>query len=146
MRMILSRIDGCLESPNLLSFTRSHPRNSLPQSTTAHPRWLSRPKLVPTNTSLVGCSEQFVGKTASAPLKLDADIRNISGATLSSRHVTEGVRRLLATYEVAPAMNGEERARYSVRLSKSRSVRTRSQWRNARSNTHSPPSRWFISG
>jgi hypothetical protein len=45
--------------------------------------------------------QQFVGKTASAPLKLDADIRNISGATLSSRHVTEGVRRLLATYEVA---------------------------------------------
>ena len=45
--------------------------------------------------------QQFVGKTASAPLKLDADIRNISGATLSSRHVTEGVTRLLATYEVA---------------------------------------------
>jgi FMN-binding domain len=45
--------------------------------------------------------QQFVGKTASAPLKLDADIRNISRATLSSRHGTEGVRRLLATYEVA---------------------------------------------
>ena len=44
--------------------------------------------------------QQFIGKTASATLKLDADIRNISGATLSSRHITEGVRRLLATYEV----------------------------------------------
>jgi outer membrane murein-binding lipoprotein Lpp len=28
------------------------------------------------------------------------DIRNISGATLSSRHVTEGIKRVLATYEV----------------------------------------------
>jgi FMN-binding domain len=45
--------------------------------------------------------EQFVGKTDQAPLKLDGDIRNISGATLSSRHITEGVKRLLATYEVA---------------------------------------------
>jgi hypothetical protein len=41
---------------------------------------------------------QFVGKTAGDPVLLDRDIRNISGATLSSRHVTEGVRRLLATY------------------------------------------------
>jgi Na+-transporting NADH:ubiquinone oxidoreductase subunit NqrC len=40
--------------------------------------------------------EQFVGKTHGAPLKLDADIKNISGATLSSRHITEGVRRLLS--------------------------------------------------
>jgi hypothetical protein len=45
--------------------------------------------------------QQFVGKTDQAPLKLDQDIRNISGATLSSRHITEGVKRLLATYEVA---------------------------------------------
>lgn len=44
---------------------------------------------------------QFIGKTIQAPLKLDGDIRNISGATLSSRHITEGVKRLLATYEVA---------------------------------------------
>jgi Na+-translocating ferredoxin:NAD+ oxidoreductase RnfG subunit len=45
--------------------------------------------------------QQFVGKTSQAPLKLDGDVRNISGATLSSRHITEGVKRLLATYEVA---------------------------------------------
>ncbi len=42
---------------------------------------------------------QFTGKTARAPLRLDQDIKNISGATLSSRHVTEGVRRVLAFYE-----------------------------------------------
>ncbi len=44
---------------------------------------------------------QFVGKSAKATLKLDADIKNISGATLSCRHVTDGVKRLLAFYEVA---------------------------------------------
>jgi hypothetical protein len=44
---------------------------------------------------------QFAGKTAADPLKLDEDIRNISGATLSCRHIAEGVRRLLATYAVA---------------------------------------------
>ncbi len=43
---------------------------------------------------------QFVGKTSTAPLKLDADIKNISGATLSSRRIAEGVRRLLAFHDV----------------------------------------------
>lgn len=40
---------------------------------------------------------QFTGKRRGAPLKLDADIRNISAATLSCRHITDGVKRLLAT-------------------------------------------------
>ncbi len=43
---------------------------------------------------------QFRGKTAAAPLRLDQDIKNISGATLSSRHITEGVKRLLVTYDL----------------------------------------------
>jgi hypothetical protein len=43
---------------------------------------------------------QFAGKTAADPLKLEQDIRNISGATLSCRHVTEGVKRLLALHEI----------------------------------------------
>lgn len=43
---------------------------------------------------------QFVGKTSGAPLKLNDDIYNISGATLSCRHVTEGVKRVLATYDL----------------------------------------------
>lgn len=41
---------------------------------------------------------QFVGKSSSSPLKVGSDIRNISGATLSSMHVTEGVKRILAAY------------------------------------------------
>lgn len=44
---------------------------------------------------------QFVGKTSESALKLDTDIKNISGATLSCRHVTDGVKRLLAFYEIA---------------------------------------------
>jgi hypothetical protein len=44
---------------------------------------------------------QFVGKTSRATLKLDSDIKNISGATLSCRHITDGVKRLLAFYEIA---------------------------------------------
>jgi hypothetical protein len=44
---------------------------------------------------------QFTGKTNRSSLKLDDDIKNISGATLSCRHITDGVKRLLAFYEVA---------------------------------------------
>jgi hypothetical protein len=44
---------------------------------------------------------QFVGKRAGDHLKLDEDIKNIGGATLSCRHITDGVKRLLAFYEVA---------------------------------------------
>ena len=44
---------------------------------------------------------QFVGKTSAAPLKLEKDIQNVSGATLSCRHITDGVKRILATYDIA---------------------------------------------
>lgn len=43
---------------------------------------------------------QFTGKTATARLKLDQDIKNISGATLSCRNVTDGVKRLLVTHDL----------------------------------------------
>jgi hypothetical protein len=46
---------------------------------------------------------QFVGKRHGAALQLNADIKNISGATLSCGHVTAGVRRLLATYALVLA-------------------------------------------
>jgi Na+-translocating ferredoxin:NAD+ oxidoreductase RnfG subunit len=45
--------------------------------------------------------KQFVGKTAASPLKLGDDIANISGATLSCSHVTEGVRRIVAVVDLA---------------------------------------------
>ncbi|MCR4337613.1 MAG: FMN-binding protein [Candidatus Omnitrophica bacterium] len=43
---------------------------------------------------------QFGGKTMDSPLELNEDIKNISGATLSCRHLTEGVKRLLGLYEL----------------------------------------------
>jgi Na+-translocating ferredoxin:NAD+ oxidoreductase RnfG subunit len=45
--------------------------------------------------------KQFTGKTATASLKLGDDIKNISGATLSCRHVTDAIKRLLTTYDIA---------------------------------------------
>jgi len=44
---------------------------------------------------------QFAGKTAADPVTLNQDIKNISGATLSCRHLTEGVQRLLKLYNAA---------------------------------------------
>jgi len=44
---------------------------------------------------------QFRGRQHGAKLKLDDDIKNISGATLSCRHITDGVKRLLSFYDIA---------------------------------------------
>jgi Na+-transporting NADH:ubiquinone oxidoreductase subunit C len=44
---------------------------------------------------------QFAGRRYGEPLRIDAEVKNISGATLSCVHITEGVRRLLATYAIA---------------------------------------------
>jgi Na+-translocating ferredoxin:NAD+ oxidoreductase RnfG subunit len=44
---------------------------------------------------------QFAGKGVSAPLRLGEDIANISGATLSCQHVTDGVRRIVAVVDTA---------------------------------------------
>lgn len=50
-----------------------------------HPKWMA----------------QFRGKTTGSTLRIDRDIKNISGATLSSVHITEGVKRLLNTWAIA---------------------------------------------
>lgn len=44
--------------------------------------------------------DQFVGKTLADPLRVGTDIANISGGTLSSQHVTDGIKRLLALHHV----------------------------------------------
>ena len=43
---------------------------------------------------------KFVGKALTDPFKLDQDIPNISGATLSCRNVMNGVKRLLTLQQV----------------------------------------------
>lgn len=44
---------------------------------------------------------QFEGRTAEQHLKLNKQIKNISGATLSCRHITDGVNRLMHTWQLA---------------------------------------------
>lgn len=44
---------------------------------------------------------QFIGKTADNPLKMYRDIQKMSGATFSSKGVSESVRRLLHTWHIA---------------------------------------------
>jgi hypothetical protein len=43
---------------------------------------------------------QFAGKTGEAALKLNKDISNISGATLSCKHLTDGVKRLMVMHDL----------------------------------------------
>lgn len=45
-------------------------------------------------------TQQFVGKTSASTLKLNQDIKNISGATLSAKHLTDGVKRLMVMYDL----------------------------------------------
>ena len=45
--------------------------------------------------------QNFHGKRSSDTIELDEDIPNISGATMSCKHITEGVRRVLTLYDVA---------------------------------------------
>ena len=44
---------------------------------------------------------QFAGMTSQSAPKLGKSIQNVSGATLSCRHLTDGVRRLLVFHDVA---------------------------------------------
>ncbi|NMH66532.1 FMN-binding protein [Shewanella salipaludis] len=44
--------------------------------------------------------QQFKGKTLKDPFKLDNDVSNISGATLSCRNLLDGVKRLLAIHKL----------------------------------------------
>ena len=71
--------DGVVKSVEVLSYRESHGHEI------RLPAW----------------RRQFAGKTAASPLRLGDDIANISGATLSCRHVTEGVRRIVAVVDMA---------------------------------------------
>ena len=45
--------------------------------------------------------EQFSGRSNTQQLRFGTDIKNIAGATLSSEHVTAGVRRIVAIWQAA---------------------------------------------
>ncbi|MDB6074896.1 MAG: hypothetical protein JWO89_2536 [Verrucomicrobiaceae bacterium] len=76
--LALSR-DGAVKGVEILTYRESY------GSEVRNPKWRS----------------QFAGKRLDSPVKIDKDIKNISGATLSSVHITEGVRRLLNTWAIA---------------------------------------------
>ena len=44
--------------------------------------------------------KSFKGKKLSDPFKLDVDVPNITGATLSSRNILDGVKRVLVLLQV----------------------------------------------
>ncbi len=44
--------------------------------------------------------KHFIGKTNKDPFKLDQDVPNITGATLSCRNVLSGTKRLLVIHEI----------------------------------------------
>ena len=58
-----------------------------------------------------GWRKQFHGKDSQAKIKLYNDIANISGATISCRNITEGVRRICSTWQLVlrPALESANR-------------------------------------
>jgi hypothetical protein len=50
--------------------------------------------------------KQFVHKRHGDEIAIDRSIRNISGATLSCEHVTDGIRRVLSTYALVLSADG----------------------------------------
>lgn len=69
-------VDGKVKGLEVLVYRESYGHEIM------HPKWLA----------------QFFGRDHSQSLKLDREIKNISGATLSCRHVTDGVNRLTQTW------------------------------------------------
>jgi Na+-translocating ferredoxin:NAD+ oxidoreductase RnfG subunit len=60
--------------------------------------------------------EQFKGKTSKDKLRLNGDIYNISGATISCRSITDGIKRVLATFELVlrPALPADRVSDHST--------------------------------
>lgn len=78
------RADGKLLSVHVLEYRESH------GGEIRNPRWLA----------------QFAGRSTVQQLRFRTDIKNIAGATLSSEHVTAGVRRIVAIRQAALVVLG----------------------------------------
>jgi Na+-translocating ferredoxin:NAD+ oxidoreductase RnfG subunit len=78
------RADGELLPVRVLEYRESH------GGEIRNPRWLA----------------QFAGRSTVQQLRFGTDIKNIAGATLSSEHVTAGVRRILAIRQTALSAAG----------------------------------------
>lgn len=80
------RADGVLLPVHVLEYRESH------GGEIRNPRWLA----------------QFAGRSSLQQLRFRTDIKNIAGATLSSEHVTAGVRRIVAIRQTVLAPRGAE--------------------------------------
>jgi Na+-translocating ferredoxin:NAD+ oxidoreductase RnfG subunit len=76
--MVVLNRDGMVRSVNLLVYRETQGHEI------ANPQW----------------RKQFEGKSLSDPLRLKKDIDSITGATMSSRAVTKGVKKVLAVFQV----------------------------------------------
>jgi Na+-translocating ferredoxin:NAD+ oxidoreductase RnfG subunit len=52
---------------------------------------------------------QFTGKSARSALRIGDDIENISGATLSCTHITDGIRRIAVMAQMALSSSSDSR-------------------------------------
>ena len=77
-------VDGAVKQVEVLSYRESHGHEI------RLPAW----------------RKQFIGKTSASPLKIGEDIANISGATLSCTHVTDGIKRIVAIVAFARRHGG----------------------------------------
>lgn len=77
--MVTTRADGKIRAVLILAYRESH------GGEVSQEKW----------------REQFVGKDAGSPLRIGTDIRNIAGATISCRSLTDGVRLQVACLRVA---------------------------------------------
>jgi len=77
-------LDGTLKPVEILSYRESH------GGEIRLPAW----------------RRQFAGKSSTSTLRVGDDIANISGATLSCTHVTDGVRRIVAVFDLVKKSGG----------------------------------------
>jgi len=77
-------LDGTLQPIEILSYRESH------GGEIRLPAW----------------RRQFAGKNAASTIRVGDDIANISGATLSCTHVTDGVRRIAAVVDLVKKSGG----------------------------------------
>jgi len=72
-------LDGAVKQVEILSYRESHGQEI------RLPAW----------------RKQFVSKTSASPIHVGDDIANISGATLSCKHVSDGVKRVVTVVDLA---------------------------------------------
>jgi len=104
--MVASRIHNCRAAPSIRCLIEliSYAVGLNPDASVRQVEILAYRESHGGEIRLPAWRKQFAGKSAkSGDLRIGAGINNISGATLSCTHVTDGVRRIAAIAQVALA-------------------------------------------